>query len=464
MKTKQLWIASILILTMLLSACSLPINETEGTQPPTSPDETSEPYPVGETDEPDQAYPTDEIPTQPSTGEVMGGSEYISDPTASPDDLEDHAENINEFALDLYRKLAQQDGNLIYSPYSIYQAFLMVYAGANAETRAEIAEVLDIDTDEDKDVHNLMNALNVLLTTPPENLDEDAQPLEFNVANALWVQRDIEFEQDFLDALSANYNAGLKLVDFSNSEEARQAINLWIAAQTNDKIKDLIPEGVLDELTRLVIANAVYFKGAWQHRFDPANTADETFYALDGTEQTVEMMSNSYTGAALVFDDYQAVKLPYQGGNYAMAAIMPTGDFSIFEETLDEDKIEDILKEFEGIFGQVDLRMPKFEIESSFDLGEQLKALGMIQAFDSQLADLTGMSDEIDLYITDVLHKAYIDVNEEGTEAAAATVVSVGTTSMPADSWEITLDHPFIYVIYETTSNTIVFMGRFVAP
>ena len=464
MKTKKLWIASILILTMLLSACSLPTDGIENTQVPSSPDETSEPYPVDENEGPDQAYPTEETPAQPTSGEVMGGSAYISDPTASQDDLEDHADDINEFALDLYRKLAQQDGNLIYSPYSIYQAFLMVYAGANAQTKAEIAEVLDIDADEGEDVHNLMNALNVLLTTPPANLDEDAQPLEFNVANALWVQQDIEFEKDFLDTLSANYNAGLRLVDFSNSEEARQAINLWIAAQTNDKIKDLIPEGVLDELTRLVIANAVYFKGAWQHTFDPANTADEAFFALDGTEQTVEMMSNSYTGAALVFDDYQAVKLPYQGGNYAMAAIMPTGDFGTFEENLDENKIEDILEEFEGIFGQVNLRMPKFEIESSFDLGEQLKALGMIQAFDSQLADLTGMSDQIDLYITDVLHKAYIDVNEDGTEAAAATVISIGTTSMPADSWEITLDHPFIYVIYETTNNTIVFMGRFVAP
>lgn len=464
MKTNKLWIASILILTMLLSACSLPTDGIENTQVPSSPDETSEPYPVDENEGPDQAYPTEETPAQPTSGEVMGGSAYISDPTASQDDLEDHADDINEFALDLYRKLAQQDGNLIYSPYSIYQAFLMVYAGANAQTKAEIAEVLDIDADEGEDVHNLMNALNVLLTTPPANLDEDAQPLEFNVANALWVQQDIEFEKDFLDTLSENYNAGLKLVDFSNSEEARQAINLWIAAQTNDKIKDLIPEGVLDELTRLVIANAVYFKGAWQHTFDPANTADEAFFALDGTEQTVEMMSNSYTGAALVFDDYQAVKLPYQGGNYAMAAIMPTGDFGTFEENLDENKIEDILEEFEGIFGQVNLRMPKFEIESSFDLGEQLKALGMIQAFDSQLADLTGMSDQIDLYITDVLHKAYIDVNEDGTEAAAATVISIGTTSMPADSWEITLDHPFIYVIYETTTNTIVFMGRFVAP
>ncbi|HZK17070.1 MAG TPA: serpin family protein, partial [Anaerolineaceae bacterium] len=170
MKTKKLWIASIIILTMLLSACSLPTDGIENTQVPSSPDETSEPYPVDESEGPDQAYPTEETPAQPTSGEVMGGSAYISDPTASQDDLEDHADDINEFALDLYRKLAQQDGNLIYSPYSIYQAFLMVYAGANAETKAEIAEVLDIDADEDEDVHNLMNALNLLLTTPPANL------------------------------------------------------------------------------------------------------------------------------------------------------------------------------------------------------------------------------------------------------------------------------------------------------
>lgn len=460
MKTHRLLITATLILAFILSACSPAVETIE----PKPTDSITEPYPIEETQEPGQAYPVEESPTQPGSGDVSGGMAYITDPVASQDDLRDHAEDINKFAIQLYRKLAAEDGNLIYSPYSIYQAFLMVYAGADAETKTEIAQALDIEMDDDKDVHNLMNALNKLLTTPPAYLDENAQPLQFNVANALWVQQDIEISQDFLDSLSANYNAGLKLVDFSNPEDARQAINLWVAAQTNDKIKDLIPQGVLNELTRLVITNAVYFKGAWQNPFNPDRTTSEPFFLLDGSEQAVEMMRNSYTGAGLVSERFQAVKLPYQGGNYAMAVIMPTGDFGEFEQSLDEDGLKQILSEFDGIFGQVNLGMPKFKTESSFNLGEQMKALGIQQAFDSQAADFASISDKMDLYITDVLHKAYIDVNEEGTEAAAATAIAVGTTSMPADSWDITFDHPFIYVIYETTTNAIVFMGRVVAP
>ncbi len=464
MKTQKILISGMLLLTLLLGACAPAVEPVE----PMPDDSPSVPYPVDDDQEsdkePDQAYPIEETPAQPDSSDASGSMDYITDPVASQDDLLDHAEDMNKFALELYRKLAGQDGNLIYSPFSIYQAFLMVYAGADAETKAEIAQALEIDIDDDEDVHNLMNALNKLLTTKPDYLDQNAQPLQFNVANSLWVQQDVEINQDFLDTLSANYNAGLKLVDFSKSEDARQAINLWVAAQTNDKIKDLIPEGLLNELTRLVIANAVYFKGAWQNPFDPNNTASEPFYLLDGSEQAVEMMRNSYTGAALVSEDFQAVKLNYQGGNYAMAVIMPTSDFAGFEQSLDEDALKQILAEFNGIFGQVNLGLPKFRIESTFNLGDQMKALGIHQAFDSQAADFTGISDKMDLYITDVLHKAYIDVNEEGTEAAAATAIAVGTTSMPADSWDITFDHPFIYVIYETTTNTVVFMGRVVAP
>ncbi len=460
MKTHRILIAATMVLTMLLSACG-PAAETIEPSPTES---ITEPYPVEETQESGQAYPIEESPTQPGSGEVSGGMAYITDPIASQDDLLDHAEEMTKFALNLYRKLASEDGNLIYSPYSIYQAFLMVYAGADAETKAEIAQALEIEQDDDKDVHNLMNALNKLLTTQPSYLDSTAQPLQFNVANALWVQQDIEINQGFLDTLSANYNAGLKLVDFTKPEDARQAINLWVAAQTNDKIKDLIPQGVLTELTRLVITNAVYFKGAWQNPFNPDKTASEPFFLLDGGEAVAEMMRTSYTGAGLVNDRYQAVKIPYQGGNYAMAVIMPSGDFSGFEQGLDEDALKMILSGFDGIFGQVNLGLPKFKSENSFNLGDQMKALGIQQAFDMQTADFSNISDKMDLYITDVLHKAFIDVNEEGTEAAAATAIAIGTTSMPADSWDITFDHPFIYLIYETTTNTVVFMGRVVAP
>lgn len=460
MKTHRILIAITLVLTILLSACGPAAEPVE----PAPTDNMTEPYPVDETKDPNQAYPVEETPVQPASGDVSGGMAYITDPIASQDDLLDQAENMTKFALNLYHKLAVEDGNLIYSPYSIYQAFLMVYAGADAETKTEIAQALEIKPDDDMDVHNMMNALNKLLTSKPSYLDETAQPLQFNVANALWVQQDVEINQGFLDTLSANYNAGLKLVDFSKPEDARQAINLWVAAQTNDKIKDLIPQGVLNELTRLVITNAVYFKGAWQNPFNPDRTASEPFFLLDGSETTAEMMRSSYIGAGLITERYQAVKIPYQGGNYAMAVIMPSGDFSGFEQSLDEDALKQILTGFNGIFGQVNLGLPKFKSENSFNLGEQMKALGIQQAFESQAANFAGINDQMDLYITDVLHKAYIDVNEEGTEAAAATAIAVGTTSMPADSWDITFDHPFVYVIYETTTNTVVFMGRVVTP
>ena len=453
-------LAVFLVVGILLSACA------PATTMPTVPtDIPIEPYPSDETQEPSgEPYPVEESPTQDAVSGVNGGLPFITDPIASEDDLLNQSEEINKFAIDLYRKLAAQEGNLIYSPYSIYQAFLMVYAGADAETKAEIAQALKINTDVDVDVHNRMNALNKLLITTPANPDEKTQPLQINIANALWVQQGFEFNQEFLDILSANYNAGLKLVDFSDAEAARQAINLWVAAQTNDKIKDLIPQGVFDELTRLVITNAVYFKGAWQNQFDPNQTASAPFFLLDGSEQTVEMMRNSFTGAGLVTERYQAAKLPYQGGNYAMAVIMPTGDFFQFEQGLEDGLLEEILNGFNGVFGQVNLGLPKFTYESSFNLGDQMKALGIKQAFDPQAANFSNISDTIDLYITDVLHKAFVDVNEEGTEAAAATAIVVGTTSMPADSWDITFDHPFIYVIYEVTTNTVVFMGRVVAP
>ena len=472
MKPRKLWIASLLVLALLISACAPAAEVPTDTQPPQS---TSEPYPVdetpSETESPEDAYPIDETPTQLDYSDIIGGAAYITSPRADFDDIEDHAEDMNEFAVELYRQLASEDGNLVFSPYGIYQAFMMVYAGADGETRAQIADVLDFGDDVDdfddsiEDVHDNMNALNILLTTPPAVLEDDAQPLEINIANALWLQDNFEVKQDFLDLLSANYNAGLKLVDFSDAEAARQAINLWVAAQTNDKIRDLIPEGVLNELTRLVITNAVYFKGAWQNQFNPDNTSSQSFNLLDGTVADVEMMHHSFTGAALITDDFQAVKLPYEGGNFALAAIMPTGDFSRFEsELVGDDDIEDILDEFQGLFGEVTLAMPKFQAESSFNLSEKLRDLGMVRAFDPQAAEFTRITDETELYITDVLHKAFIDVNEEGTEAAAATAVIVGTTSMPADAWEITLDRPFIYVIYETTTNAIVFMGRVVAP
>ena len=352
------------------------------TQTPVEPDNNqNEPYPVDE--EPKQ--PEENVnDSYPAVNPVLP---LTPDMLATAEEIAEHAEDLNEFAIDLYQKLASKEGNLIYSPYSIYQAFLMVYAGADGETKAEIADALDFDNEDGDRIHQFAAALNQILTTRPEYLEKDAQPLEFTNANSLWLQEDMEVNQIFIDQLTGNYNAGLQLVDFSQPEEARQAINLWVAAHTNDKIKDLLPEGTLDELTRMVIANAIYFKAAWSNQFDEANTENLPFHLLDGSEKEVEMMQNDFTGMATSNDSYQAVTLPYEGGNYAMTVIMPFGDFNNFEQNLG-DNLDDI---FEAIAGNASIRLsfPKFTTESSYALVDQLKALGMNKLFESGEADLS---------------------------------------------------------------------------
>ena len=445
MKKSRILIVAILVLSLVLGACTS-----------ATPSKVNEP----EQEDTDNA----EIIKSAGTDEDMKGVEaYIVNPPVEKTKLDEHAADMNEFAVALYRQLATSDESLIFSPYSIFQAFLMTYAGANAETKAEIAKALAIDPQDGDKVHEWMNALNIHLTARPEFVRQDAQPLEFNVANALWAQKEGQFEQAFLDKLSANYDAGLKLVDFSKPEDARQLINLWVAAQTNEKIKELIPAGMLNEMTRLVITNAVYFKGAWSHQFDPQMNTQEPFYKLDGSQTTVEMMNTHLNGAALVNDQYQAVRLPYEQSSFSMLAIMPTGDFKTFENELGS-KLNDILKAIDASSASVQLGMPKFKTESNFSLADQLKALGMEQAFDPNFADFSGITGAKDIFISDAIHQAYIDVNEQGTEAAAATAIAMEMTSMPGESYEIKLDHPFIYVIYDQETGTIVFMGRVLAP
>lgn len=464
MKKTKLLIIVALVTCMVLNACgtSGPMEKN----PPMSENYPMEPEnPKDDVKSPDgsETYPGESSDAAQIGEDARGNAAYVSNPQAADADLEDQGEDINEFAVKLYQKLAEEEGNLIFSPYSIFQAFLMTYAGANAETKAEIAKTLDIDLDDGDMVHQWMNALNLRLTTRPEFADPEAQPLEFNVANALWAQQGEHFEQAFLDKLAANYDAGLKLVDFANAEDARQLINLWVAAQTNDKIKNLIPEGVLSEMTRLVITNAVYFKGAWQHQFDAQFTNRQSFTKLDGSQTETDMMHTAFNGSGFVSESYQAVRLPYEQSGFSMALIMPKGDFKAFENSLSEDVLDDVLKALSNQ-AMINLSMPKFKTESSFGLADTLKQLGMKSAFDKDSADFSGITGNKDLYISGVVHKAFIDVNEEGTEAAAATAAMMNTTSLPAESYELVFDHPFIYVIYDQMTGTIVFMGRVVAP
>lgn len=369
------------------------------------------------------------------------------------------------FALDLYQQLRLQDGNLFFSPYSISVALAMTHAGARGETETQMASTLHFDLAQDR-LHPAFNALNTALTKPSE---EEAEPgFTLNIANALWAQEGFAFLPEFLDTLALNYGAGMQAVDYANPEAARQTINQWVEDQTEEKIKDLIPQGSIDEMTRLVLTNAIYFKAAWKHPFDENETSDQSFHLLDGSEVKVPMMHRTESFEYFKGEDFEVVELFYEGNKFEMLIIMPDEDaFSEFEQSLDAATLQSILEMFptERIAPQVDLTMPKFKVESSFGLADTLASMGMPDAFDVVKADLSGMTGKTDLYITDVVHKAFVDVNEEGTEAAAATGVVVGLKSMPLEEpVKVVIDHPFLFLIRDVETGTVLFLGRVVEP
>jgi serpin B len=312
-------------------------------------------------------------------------------------------------------------------------------------------------------LHPAFNALDLELAKLSEGIsEEEGDAFRLNIANSLWGQQDFEFLAEFLDTLALNYGAGLRLVDFVKAtEEARQAINQWVEDQTEEKIKDLIPEGVLDSMTRLVLANAIYFNAGWMNAFEEGNTQDGSFYLLDGSQVTAPFMSQEENFRYSNGGGYQAVELPYVGGDASMVILLPeAGELDAFEAGLSSTRVKEILESLE--MKNVRLSMPKFEYESSFSLKEILSAMGMKSAFES--ADFSGINGNKDLFISEILHKAYVSVDEEGTEAAAATAVIISLTSMPEEAVEMTLDHPFIYMIRDNISGTILFMGRVLNP
>lgn len=455
MKWYKMILSLVLVFSFLLSACTPKLVDTiEDYAPPKEGEsEVVDQEPV--TEDTKEVYPID--PSQVT----IGNQAHITNPEASMEEIEKLAQANNQFALALYKQLTDEQGNLIYSPFSIYQALMMTYAGAESETAQQMMAALGVKDIEE--VHNLMNALTLTLQNVKAREVEGMQPLIFNIANALWMQKDFHFEQSFLDKLSANYAAGVKLVDFNHPEDVQKLINHWVALETNDKIKDIIPDGMLNEMTRMVLSNAVYFKGAWRNRFDAKDTAKAPFTLMDGSKIDVDMMATSMQTAGIVNEVFSAVALPYDGGSFAMALIMPK-DFEAYQKALTPEVLNKLFEDLNMSHAMVHLKMPKFKTESTFDLGEKLQGLGMTDAFDADKADFSGMTGQKDLYISDVIHKAYIDVNEEGTEAAAATVVGMSTTSMPAEELTINLDNPFIYVIYNTQTNAIVFMGHVVNP
>ncbi len=407
--------------------------------------------------------------------EAAGGELLMSDkpretsPDVSQADQDLLIEGNTAFAFDLYQALKEKDGNLFYSPHSILVALAMTYAGARGETAEQMATTLQFLLEQGR-LHPTFNWLDVELAGRGEGAQgKDGEGFRLNIVNAIWGQKDYEFLDEFLDVLAENYGAGLRILDFINeTEQSRIAINDWVSDQTEDRIKDLIPQGAIDALTRLVLTNAIYFNAAWEYPFDEDITADGLFYLLDGGQVTVPMMKQTEAFGYTDGEGYQAVELRYDVGELpdgkplSMVIILPEdGQFEAFEEELQAQKVNDIIGDLQ--LTQVALTMPKFGFESEFSLKDTLAEMGMPIAF-SGAADFSGMTGNLGLAISDVLHKSFVAVDEAGTEAAAATAVIMRETAMPDPPVEVTIDDPFVFLIRDIETGAVLFVGRVLNP
>ena len=401
-------------------------------------------------------------PASDTSSVALSSQERATLPPTPPVDWQELVQGNSTLAFDLYRQLRQGNDNLFYSPYSISLALAMTYAGARGETAQQLAQALHFTLSQEN-LHPAFNALDLLLAARGKDAaGKDGQGFRLHIVNALWSPKDYVFRPAFLDLLAENYGAGLRLLDFAQTEQARATINQWVAEQTENKIQDLLPKGSPDGLTRLVLTNAIYFNAAWEHPFETEFTQDGAFHLLDGSEITVPMMRQGETLNYAEGEDYQAVELPYNGEELSMVILLPqSGQFTAFEEKMDSTGVQAILDGMSQTM--VALSMPRFQIESGFSLVGALSALGMTDAF-QQDADFSGMQDGNEpLFIGDLVHKAFVAVDEAGTEAAAATAVRM-VGGAPQKPTEITVDHPFIFLIRDIHTGTILFVGRVVNP
>jgi serpin B len=381
---------------------------------------------------------------------------------ATETDVASASESLEAFGNDLYAVLATGNENLVISPASIVLALAMTYAGAGGATAAEMADVLHFELDGES-LHSAYNALDALIQSRSFQGPEDDGVL-ISTANSLWGQQGLAFEEGFLDTLAVNYGAGMRLVDYTTAaEQARQAINEWVAGETNDKITDLIPDGLLNAMTRLVLVNAVYLDATWASQFDPEMTMDGPFRLTDGSDVTVPMMAQTARFAYASGEGWQAVELPYQREEVGMLLIVPAeGRFDEIETRLEAGLIAQASAALEPV--EVDLTMPKFEFRTQAGLNAALRALGMATAFDPAVADFSGMTTAEQLFISDVIHEAYIAVDEEGTEAAAATAVVMRATSAPLEAVHLTIDRPFLFALRDLETGALLFLGRVMDP
>ncbi len=372
----------------------------------------------------------------------------------------------NQFAFELYSRIGAPNQNLLFSPYGISSALAITYEGAREETADEIKQVFHFPK-EDSARRPAFARLYNLINAPTGDY-------QLSTANALWIEDTYPLLQEYVRVASEYYAARATNLDFiRNAESSRVTINNWVEAHTNDKIKNLIPQGAVDPMTRLVITNAVYFKGKWALEFDPKNTHEEDFQVMpsdpikSSPDYVKAQMMHLY-GENAIFNytenyDLQAIELNYEGGEVSMLILLPkglsTGGIESYLEPGKLARLRDQMKTEK--LGEV--AIPRFNFETQYELDSELSAMGMPIAFSPGNADFSGMDGTKDLYISKVIHKAFIEVNEEGTEAAAATAVIMALTSMPEHK-TFRADHPFVFVIQEKKTGAVLFLGRVADP
>tara|TARA_B100000609_G_C17223079_1_gene442263 strand:+ start:17644 stop:18891 length:1248 start_codon:yes stop_codon:yes gene_type:complete len=370
----------------------------------------------------------------------------------------------SEFAFKLYAQMKQGAQNVFLSPYSISTALTMAYAGANGETADEFKKVLGYNLD-GAELHRANSWLAIDL-----NNRGRFGNIQLHTANRLWGQKGYPFEQAFLDIMETDYLAGMAQIDFKSAPEAARAkINKWVEEATKDRIKDLFPSGSITNITKMVLANAIYFKGNWATQFEKNLTQKAPFYTNAEANIQVDMMKGDDIEAGMIIGQNgkpDVLSLPYKGEELSMLIVMPQhGKMEETENSLSLAKVQSWVDLTENT-SKFTVGLPKFKLTQSWALGDILKKMGLIQAFDMEKADFTNIAKRENtgenLFIQSVVHKAFVEVNEEGTEAAAATGISFGATSAAPNSFIV--DRPFIFMIYDRKTNNILFMGRIQDP
>lgn len=382
----------------------------------------------------------------------------LDDNKATDEGVRKVSEGNNKFALDLYKKLSTDDENVFFSPWSISTALSMTYEGSRGQTAKEMRTVLHLPKNDTVRRSSFAKLYNLM------NMDKK---YELSLANALWTQENYTFLDKFIDVNKNYYGAKVDNANFIDPEEreqTRKKINQWVKEKTDGKIKKIIAKGKLNHRTRLVLTNAIYFKGNWVKQFDKDLTQKETFKVAPGESVDVSMMTHkeeqdfNYTET----QNLKAIELPYKGKNLAMYIILPKDDFglSVLEDNLTTERLSKLEKDMRT--QEVDVRLPKFEFETTYSLKKALKQMGMKKTFSRSNANFSGMDGTNKLFIQFVTHKAYVKVNEKGTEAAASTAVGMGATSAVMTKFHA--DHPFLFYIKDKRTDNILFLGRIINP